>query len=500
MHHRTIIGSLLLLPLVACSSDDGTNGRTPSAPAPAVSPTEMTPSTVPQQPGEVTTAPPADPSLSTDGVASMQVTGGTPIDTGAEPPAAGMGAPPPEPEPVATPTEEVGAACTRDFPVPRPEQLRNNPRLPDPFTFFDGTPVVSTDDWVCRQKEVRLFAENFIYGRKPGPPDSLTASFANGTLTIDMARNGQTMRMEVPITQPNGAGPFPGIITIGDGVPQGVANIQYSQPGNSAKDRIAAPAQGFGRPTPSGDFYRLYPEFTSTGSLMAWAWGASRIIDALEMTVGQHAIDPTRLSSVGCSRDGKASATIGLFDTRVALVAARSPGSGTTSAWRIAYDELNAGGSSEQTAAQIFRENTWLGEVFAPFAPPENAPIAQRIAAVENLPIDQHLVLALAWPRPLIMMEGTNDSWNCPLCSFETMSYTRMIYEALGTADAISFPQPAHGHCAQAGTFADQFYAAFVNRFLRGDESVSTAGLFDSDANFTFDANRWQDGDVPTLE
>jgi hypothetical protein len=493
MQLRTLIGSLILFPLVGCSSESDSDALMPSSPAPVQTPSGM--STPPEPSAEAPSAPDQSGSnMSTDGVAGMQAGAETPLDPSAAPPADGMGMP--AAEQPSTPPSDVGAACTRDFPVPTLEQLRNNPRLPDPFTFFDGTPVLSSDDWVCRQKEIRSFAESFIYGRKPGPPDSLAATFANGTLTVDMARNGETMRMEVPITQPDGDGLFPGIITIGGGVPQGVANIAYS----GVKDRIAAPAQGFGRPTPSGDFYRLYPEFTSTGSLMAWAWGASRIIDALEQTAGQHNIDPTRLSSLGCSRDGKASATIGLFDERIALVAARSPGSGTTSAWRIAYDELNAGGAAEQTAAQIFRENTWLGEVFAPFAPPEAAPIEERIAAIENLPIDQHLVLALAWPRPLIMMEGTNDSWNCPLCSFETMSYTQLIYEALGTADAISFPQPAHGHCAQAGTFADDYFAAFVDRFLRGDAAVSTAGLFDSDANFSFDVNRWQDGEVPTLQ
>jgi hypothetical protein len=497
MHLRSIIGSLLLLPLVGCSSDEGT-AEPASFQDPGRAAPDMSTPAPPAPPGE--SAPPAQPgsSTSTDGIAGMQAGAETPLDPNAEPPPEGTGTPPEQLPPTvpAVPPGEVSLACSREFTVPTLDQLSNNPRLPDPFTFFDGTPVLSTEDWVCRQKEIRLFAESFIFGRKPGPPDSLTASFANGTLTIDMARNGQAMTMVVPVTQPNGTGPFPGIVAIGGAVPEGVANIAYG----TVKNGIAAPAQGFGRPAPSGDFYRLYPEFTSTGSLMAWAWGASRIVDALEQTVGQHNIDPTRLSSLGCSRDGKASATIGLFDERFALVAARSPGSGTTSAWRIAYDELNAGGSDEQTAAQIFRENTWLGEVFAPFAPPENAPIEERIAAIENLPIDQHLVLALAWPRPLIMMEGTNDSWNCPLCSFETMSYTRLVYEALGTADAISFPQPAHGHCAQAGTFADQFYGAFVDRFLRGDEAVSTAGLFDSDANFAFDANRWQDGDVPTLQ
>lgn len=67
------------------------------------------------------------------------------------------------------------------------------------------------------------------------------------------------------------------------------------------------------------------------------------------------------------------------------MVAAQSPGSGTTSGWRVAQDVLNSGGNV-QTAAQIFGENTWMGAVFQPFGNQN----------VSLLPIDQHEVLALA--------------------------------------------------------------------------------------------------------
>jgi hypothetical protein len=106
-------------------------------------------------------------------------------------------------------------------------------------------------------------------------------------------------------------------------------------------------------------------------------------------------------------------------------------------------------------------------------------------------------VLALAWPRPLIIMEGTNDGWNCPKCVYTTMKYTQMIYEALGSKDYLGFPHPNHGHCAQAGTFAVDYWNKLVDRFLKG-QSVSTADLFTE--SFTFDAARWQDGNIPTLD
>lgn len=389
--------------------------------------------------------------------------------------------PPAMPElPGETPTTPADmAACTREFTMPTFAQLQANPQLPDPFTFLDGTRVTTKADWACRRKEISLLAQEFIFGRKPPAPDSLQATFANNELDITVTQGNQTVNFTVPVTRPNGDGPFPGILSLGGITPDNVAVLNI----RNASNQFAA--AGGGRAT-TGAFYTLFPDYTSTGSLMAWAWMASRVVDALEATTG-HGIDATKLSALGCSRDGKEAATIALFDDRFAMVAAQSPGSGTTSGWRVAQDVLNSGGNV-QTAAQIFGENTWMGAVFQPFGNQN----------VSLLPIDQHEVLALAWPRPLIMMEGTNDSWNCPLCSYTTMKYTQMIYQALGTPDAIAFPQPAHGHCAQAGTFAEQYYDTFVNRFLRGDESVSTAGLF-TDGNFTFDANRWQDGPIAPL-
>jgi len=385
-------------------------------------------------------------------------------------------------------TEPVGPLeCTREFTMPTFAELQDNPALPDPFTFLDGTPVTTRADWACRRKEISLLAQEFIFGRKPGAPDSTTATFNNGTLSVTVSRGDESAQFSVTVTAPQGGvGPVPGILSLGGITPTGVATIGV----RGVLEQLAESTGSSGRQNPpQGDFYRLYPDYESTGSLMAWAWTASRIVDGLEMTTG-HNVDTTKLSALGCSRDGKAAATIALFDDRFALVSAQSPGSGTTSAWRVAQDVFTGNGTGNvQTAGQIYGEDTWLGAVFQPFG-------GQNVT---RLPVDQHLVLALAWPRPLIMMEGTNDYWNCPFCSYTTMKYTQLVYQALGTPDDIGFPQPDHQHCGQAGTFAQQYYNSFVDRFLRGNETVSTAGLF-TDTNFTFDAERWQDGDVPVLQ
>jgi len=51
---------------------------------------------------------------------------------------------------------------------------------------------------------------------------------------------------------------------------------------------------------------------------MAWAWGVSRIIDALEVTPAAR-INPTKVGVTGCSRNGKGALVAGAFDTRIAL-------------------------------------------------------------------------------------------------------------------------------------------------------------------------------------
>jgi hypothetical protein len=161
------------------------------------------------------------------------------------------------------------------------------------------------------------------------------------------------------------------------------------------------------------------------------------------------------------------------------MVGMQSPGSGTTSGWRIAQAQT----TSVQTASEIFGETSWMGQQFGQFG-----------SNVNKLPIDQHEVLALAWPRPILVREGNADSWNCPICVWTTLKYTQMIYDALGSKDAIGFTQYSGGHCEAGGTEWTSTYNAFLKKYiLPADSSVSTTGLF-TEGKFTFDATKWQDG------
>jgi len=376
-------------------------------------------------------------------------------------------------------TDELpGSACTRDFTVPAFADLKTNAKMPDPFTFLDGSKVMTKDDWVCRQKEINLLAQAFIYGPKPGKPETLNATFSGSTLTLDMTNAGKSWTLAVSIKLPSGSGPFPAMFDVDAGAPTGVASIGVGL--TWLTTNVAAAGSGRGA---SGKFYDFFPNSKKTGSLMAWAWVASRIVDGLIATQGQHNIDVTKMYGLGCSRNGKTAATMALFDQRIAMVAMQSPGSGTTSGWRIA----DAQTTSVQTASEIYGETTWMGDDFGQFG-----------NAVNKLPIDQHEVLALAWPRPILVREGTNDSWNCPICVYTTLKYTELVYEALGSTNTIGFTHYNGGHCESGGQEWTDTYNAFVKHYiLPADGTTSTAGMFDE--KFTFDKAKWQDGDLTPI-
>lgn len=375
--------------------------------------------------------------------------------------------------PTVGPGELPGSACTREFTAPAFSALKTNAKMPDPFTFLDGTKVMSKADWVCRQKEISTLAQAFIYGPKPPKPETLKATFSGGTLTLDMTNAGKSWTLTVPITVPSGDGPFPAMFDVDAGAPTGVASIKTGLTWLTTNVAAAGTSRGA-----TGKFYDFFPNSKDTGSLMAWAWAASRIVDGLIATTG-HKIDVTKLYGLGCSRNGKTAATMALFDQRIAMVAMQSPGSGMTSGWRIA----DAQTTSVQTASEIFGETTWMGEQFGQFG-----------KAVSKLPIDQHEVLALAWPRPILVREGNADSWNCPICVWTTLKYTQMIYDALGSKDAIGFTQYDGGHCESGGSDWTSTYNAFVKHYiLPADGTTPTAGLF-TEGKFTFDTAKWQDG------
>jgi hypothetical protein len=160
--------------------------------------------------------------------------------------------------------------------------------------------------------------EHYDVGEKPGKPSTVAAKFENNVITVTVGEGGNTLEMTATINRPEGVqtGPIPAIIGMNSptgSLPRdvfsqrGIATITY-------RANQVAPT-GFGGITyASGNFMKLYPNATA-GFMIRWAWGVSRIIDALEM-LPEAKIDTKRLAVSGCSFQGKMALYAGAFDER----------------------------------------------------------------------------------------------------------------------------------------------------------------------------------------
>lgn len=370
--------------------------------------------------------------------------------------------------------------------MPSYSSLKENNKLPDPFLMMNGKRITKKSEWKCRQAEIAALAQEFEYGYKPSTPYSATSgSFKSDTIKITVNDNGKTISFSCKITYPtSGSAPYPAVIGMGmsnlnNSLLSGLGVAVISFPNNQIANQMNSDSRG------KGKFYEMFGSDHSAGALMAWAWGVSRLIDALEKTP-EARIDASRLGVTGCSRNGKGALCAGAFDERIKLTIPQEPGSGGAASWRVS-DYMKAKDQNTQTLSQIVTENCWFRASFSQFSNTSN-----------KLPFDQHSVMGLVAPRALLVIE--NDVlWLGPESSWNSANAAHMIWEALGVPYKFGFSQTAaHPHCAYPKSQEAEL-TAFVQKFLIGNVSDNTS-IMKTELGFTFDKERWVDWTVPVLK
>jgi len=148
------------------------------------------------------------------------------------------------------------------------------------------------------------------------------------------------------------------------------------------------------------------------GAVIAWAWGLSRVLDALS---GLDGVDASRVVPVGHSRRGKAALWAAALDERFAATIPHQSGTAGVTMSR------SHGGESVASLTTIFPH--WFAPRFAEFGGNEGA-----------LPIDQHHLLALVAPRPLLATDGEDDSWADPPGAAWSVELATPAWELLGAS------------------------------------------------------------------
>lgn len=367
--------------------------------------------------------------------------------------------------------EHTGADCAE----PAMPEIDDNPSirpLTDPFEWSDGSGrAEDIADWRCRRAEILAEVEHYEVGSLP-TPDAVSASYADGVLTVDVTGNGETLTLTAPITLPDGAGPFPAVI--GMGGPNGSLPADIFDSRKIARipfnfGQVMAHTQTRG----SEPINQLYPDRIEVGAYGAWPWGVSRLIDGLELVADELPIDLQHLMVTGCSFAGKMALFSGAMDERIALTIAQEAGGGGGAAWRVSQTL----GNVETLGNTNF---AWFKEELRAYA-----------NFLHKLPLDHHELTALVAPRALLILGNPDQVWLADESGYVSARAAHEVWKAFGVGDRLGYSFVGdHPHCGLPEVQRPEV-EAFIDRFLLDDSAANTDVTIHSfDA---VNAERWYD-------
>lgn len=318
----------------------------------------------------------------------------------------------------------------------------------NPLVLGAEKPIRSAAGWRTRGRpETIELLRKWVYGRSPGRPDSVTFERRTSALpdqallhdlTIAIRHHGKVFRFPAAVVTPGGPRRRPVLLLINnralasadptrsvrDGfwpveeiVRRGYAAAVFRTGDVDPDDRDpAARARGVRGVWPAGGGTGA----DSWGTLAAWAWGASRVLDCLEQIPG---IDAGRVAVVGHSRGGKTALWAGAEDERFGLVVSNNSGCGGAALSKRIFGE---------TVAAINRGFPhWFCANFKQFDRREDA-----------LPVDQHQLLACIAPRGLYVASADTDLWADPLGEFPSLRAALPVYRLFGFGRGFSNEMP----------------------------------------------------------
>ena len=358
----------------------------------------------------------------------------------------------------------VGAAVGVAGPFPKVAELPSRPELPDPLTAFDGSRVRTKEEWLARRRpELKALFQHYMYGELPPAPAKVGVAVEHEDrrafggkaclreVALSMVPQAPPVRLLVVVPNRR-SGPAPVFLGInfcgnhalvkdtGVRLPTGwmypnypgVKGNRATEAGRGTQADVWALEQSVDRGYAVATFYNgdVDPDWADVrgglrpflapkgrkpgpndaGTIAAWAWGVHRAVDYL---VTDPTLDARRIAVVGHSRLGKTALVAAAFDDRIALAIPHQAGCGGTAPSRSKVGE------------SVRRINTafphWFDGEFKEF---NDRP--------DRLPFDQHCLVALVAPRPVLLGNAEEDTWANPAGQFDVLRAAEPVYRLLG--------------------------------------------------------------------
>lgn len=321
--------------------------------------------------------------------------------------------------------------------------------LPELLVTAEGQRIESPEQWfTVRRPQIMALFGNLIYGIVPAPETPIQTTFEVVTIN-NQFMGGRAVRKDVRIRFQNAKGtadlqilvftprgqdqPAPAFLQLSfantrddghDADPNRPGFLRNGLPLGQFLDH------GFGLVVvPQGDLVRhneveflqgIHPLFYKTGQsfpkanewgvIAAVSWAASRAMDYLET---DHDIDAKRIAIVGHSKMGKATLWAAAQDQRFALAISAQSGCGGAALWNRNF--------GENLEKMVTRFPYWLCRNAWKFVNNE-----------QDLPVDQHMLLACIAPRPVYVHSAVGDTWADARGEYLSAYHASSVYRLLG--------------------------------------------------------------------
>ena len=349
--------------------------------------------------------------------------------------------------------------------------------LPPILTTQGGIEINNVSDWEeFRRPEIINTFTNLVYGRVPGRIDTMLVSvteegtFLNGRanrkqVTLTFVKDDTEHSVNLLIYLPSNKEKSPLFlgynftgnhtiandeeIFIANGVEENIEQASGSEYSRGSEHYRGSGSrrwplemiieEGYGLATlyrediapDKDDFsngvYTLFyhkdqqkPEPNEWGTVAAWSWGLSQVMNYLE-TLDK--VDSEKVIVMGHSRLGKAALWAAATDERFAACISNNSGAMGAALSRRRF------GETVEVINSAFPH--WFCGNFKKYSNKE-----------EFLPIDQHMLISLIAPRPVYVASATEDLWADPRGEFLSAKEASVVYNLYGIEGLTSTEMP----------------------------------------------------------